>query len=277
MKINKCILKASVLLCMAFFALGAQAQEVKLKMFEWNILSFERPDKSGERAGFPIADFIALIKKSDPDVICLNEFETNTARMEKEKLTECAQQLGMYPFFGFSYVKESGCYGNGILSKYPIVNSASKTLGRYNTYSYANDIRSVEFVDILVPTASKPEGVKVRIVATHIETFCDSYTQVMQVKEVIEFAINPAIEANIPCLIMGDMNCSPYSEAIAEYETVGTRLCNNNGTFMASSKLDYLISFPKNKWSCSDYKVIQEGYYDNLSDHCPIFGTAELK
>ena len=37
----------------------------------------------------------------------------------------------MFPFFVFSYNKDNGAYGNGILSKYPIVNSASVLLGMY--------------------------------------------------------------------------------------------------------------------------------------------------
>ena len=57
--------------------------------------------------------------------------------------------------------------GNGILSKYPIVNSASVLLGMYT----GADQRSAGWADILVPTDSKPEGVKVRIVCTHLDAF----------------------------------------------------------------------------------------------------------
>ncbi len=280
MKIDKNLLVLAASLVMVLSALTSTAQSLNLKCLEWNILSFERPDKSGERAGFPIADFMTLVKESNPDVICFNEFETATDRMGSiEKLTECGHALGMYPFFSYSYDKagSSGFYGNGLLSKYPIVNSASKTLGRYNTESSAPDIRSVGYIDILVPTTAKPAGQKVRVVATHIETFCDSYTQEMQVGEVIDFAVKPAIEAGIPVIVMGDMNCGANSPAIGKYEQVGTRLCNNSGTFMNASKLDYIIGFPKNTWTTTDYKVITKGVTDNYSDHSPIFCTAVLK
>ncbi len=278
MKINRKIAVLGIVLSMTMAAASATAQSLNLKCMSWNILSFERPDKAGEYAGFPIADFMTLIKESNPDVICFNEFETATDRMKSiDKLTECGQSLGMYPFFGYSYNKSgsNGYYGNGLLSKYPIVNSGSKVLGRYNTY--ASDIRSVEFIDILVPTSAKPEGRKVRIVATHIETFCDDYTQVMQVSEVVAFAVAPAVAAGIPVIVMGDMNCGPSSNAIQKYEESGARLCNNSGTFMNSSKLDYIIGFPKSTWSTSDYKVITKGVTDNYSDHSPIFCTAVLK
>lgn len=38
--------------------------------------------------------------------------------MGKEKLTELASRLDMYPYFIMSYPKDVGFYGNGILSKY---------------------------------------------------------------------------------------------------------------------------------------------------------------
>lgn len=167
MKINKYILGAGALLCMMLPAASAQAQDVKLKCMEWNIKSFEYDDNSNA-VYFEIAEAMEKIKAENPDIVCFNEFETATGRMSSvEKLTECAQSLGMFPFFVFSYDKDNGAYGNGILSKYPIVNSASVLLGMYT----GADQRSAGWADILVPTDSKPEGVKVRIVCTHLDAF----------------------------------------------------------------------------------------------------------
>ena len=155
MKINKYILGAGALLCMMLPAASAQAQDVKLKCMEWNIKSFEYDDNSNA-VYFEIAEAMEKIKAENPDIVCFNEFETATGRMSSvEKLTECAQSLGMFPFFVFSYDKDNGAYGNGILSKYPIVNSASVLLGMYT----GADQRSAGWADILVPTDSKPEGV----------------------------------------------------------------------------------------------------------------------
>ena len=219
MKINKYILGAGALLCMMLPAASAQAQDVKLKCMEWNIKSFEYDDNSNA-VYFEIAEAMEKIKAENPDIVCFNEFETATGRMSSvEKLTECAQSLGMFPFFVFSYDKDNGAYGNGILSKYPIVNSASVLLGMYT----GADQRSAGWADILVPTDSKPEGVKVRIVCTHLDAFGGDETCLGQAKEVIEHAIAPAVAENIPVLIMGDMNCGPSSSAIREYEKTGTR------------------------------------------------------
>ena len=118
MKINKYILGAGALLCMMLPAASAQAQDVKLKCMEWNIKSFEYDDNSNA-VYFEIAEAMEKIKAENPDIVCFNEFETATGRISSvEKLTECAQSLGMFPFFVFSYNKDNGAYGNGILSKY---------------------------------------------------------------------------------------------------------------------------------------------------------------
>ena len=214
MKINKYILGAGALLCMMLPAASAQAQDVKLKCMEWNIKSFEYDDNSNA-VYFEIAEAMEKIKAENPDIVCFNEFETATGRMSSvEKLTECAQSLGMFPFFVFSYDKDA---------------------------------------------------------------FGGDETCLGQAKEVIEHAIAPAVAENIPVLIMGDMNCGPSSSAIREYEKTGTRLCNNDGTFGGYSKLDYFISFPQGKWSCSDYKVVKGDRLNVISDHYPIAGTAVLK
>ncbi|WP_295940726.1 endonuclease/exonuclease/phosphatase family protein [uncultured Alistipes sp.] len=274
MKINKYILGAAALLCMILPATSAQAQDVRLKCMEWNIKSFEYNDNSNATT-FDITEVMDYIKTHNPDIICFNEFETATGRMSSvEKLIESAQALGMFPYFIYSYNKDSGFYGNGILSKYPIVNSESIRLGMHG----GSDQRSAGWADILVPTASKPEGVKVRIVCTHLDHLgSDATTRLEQAKEVIAKGIAPAVAESVPVLLLGDMNCGYSSVPIQEYEKTGTRLCDNTSTFGSGSKLDYFISFPKNKWSCSDYTVPKTARLAVISDHYPIIGTAVLQ
>lgn len=271
MKINKYISAAALVWGMLCALPGAQAQDVKLKCMEWNIKALEyRANTNVER---DITRFVEQIEDQKADIVCFNEFETATGAMFKiEKLTEFAEALGMFPFFIYSYDKEAGYYGNCILSRYPIVNSSSVRLGMYD----GADQRSVGWADILVPTDAKPEGVMVRIVCTHLDAFGGSITCFEQAKEVLEYAVKPAVEQGIPALLMGDMNCGPSSDAIKEYEKIGTRLCNNDVTWEDISKLDFFIGFPQGKWSCTDYKVNNSQTFYDLSDHYAISGTAVL-
>lgn len=63
---------------------------------DWNVLSFEMTDKSNQ-IDFIVDEYVDLIKAQNPDIVCINELETGTSRMGKEKLTELASRLDMYP------------------------------------------------------------------------------------------------------------------------------------------------------------------------------------
>ena len=126
MKILKYAVRAGALCAALFTTAMASAQSVQLKVLVWNVLSFEKTDKSGAEAGFPVEEYVDLVKAQNPDVVCFNEFETGTSRMGKEKMAEIAALLEMYPFYIMSYPKDEGYYGNVILSKYPIVATGSK-------------------------------------------------------------------------------------------------------------------------------------------------------
>lgn len=284
MKITRYIIGAGVLICMLLSATGTSAQKLSLKVFEYNIKSFEGNNTPIEN--FEVTEVIKVIKAENPDIVCFNEFETTTGRMFSiEKLTECAKELGMYPYYVKSYPKEVGYYGNGILSKYPIVNSSTilfsyknvKGNGYYDHNSgselgqYGYDQRSFGYIDIMVPTTQNPEGVVVRVVCTHFDHFAEN-VELKQAKELI--AKLDLANSTIPTLLLGDLNCGPGSSPISELKKFGTRLCNDNGTFGGWTKLDYIIGFPKDAWSCNDYKVIAN---DAISDHRPIVGTAVLK
>lgn len=265
---------AALLLAMLFAPRGASAQDVKLKCMEWNVKALEY--RANTNVTKEIGRFVEQIRNQKADVVCINEFETLSGAMFlKEKAIEFAKELGMYPFFIHSYNKtgNDGYYGNVILSKYPIVNTGRELLGMYQ----GADQRSVGWADILVPTDAKPEGVMVRIVCTHLDAFGGDVTCYEQAREVLDWAVNPAVAQGIPVLLLGDMNCGPSSRAIAEYEKSGTRLCNDDGTFDIGSKLDYYISFPQGRWSCSDYQVLDSEPFGELSDHFAISGEAVLK
>lgn len=213
MKISKYILGAALFAGLFFPQAEAEAQDVKLKCMEWNIKSLEY--RGNSNVSKDISRFVTEIENQQADIVCFNEFETLTGAMYmKEKATEFAKELGMYPFFIHSYDKDSGYYGNVILSRYPIVNSGRVLLGMYA----GADQRSAGWADILVPTDANPTGVKVRIVCTHLDAFGGDETCYEQAKEVIAKAIEPALAEGTPVILMGDMNCGPGTAAIAEYE-----------------------------------------------------------
>lgn len=277
MKLVKYILGVSALCLMLVSASGVKAQALRLKVASWNVLSFEQEDKTGEREGFPVKPFVDLINKINPDVMVLNEFETMTGRMNKEKMAELAASLGMYAYFIESYPKEVGFYGNVILSKYPFVSTAShkftyknhKGEGYYDhndgddLYEYGSDQRSIGYADIMVPTLDNSMRI-VRIVGTHFDHVSGTSCKTKyQEPEAIKFANLETPE--YPTVMMGDLNIHSLWELY--------RIPSFSDT-AANDWLDYILTFPKDKWEVTDSGTMASG---NLSDHNAIYATLEIK
>ena len=155
MKLLKHIIRAGALCGLLLTTAAAKAQTVQLKVLDWNVLSFEMTDKSNQ-IDFIVDEYVDLIKAQNPDIVCINELETGTSRMGKEKLTELASRLDMYPYFIMSYPKDVGFYGNGILSKYPI----KTRLNLKGTLIVARDIAHARIKQMIDEGKPMPEYFK---------------------------------------------------------------------------------------------------------------------
>lgn len=286
---------AAMLLLSSCPSLLAQGK-VQLKVLCYNMMSFEGENKALNYNVQPIMD---MVKYYDPDIVCFQEFETDNARVTYpasndavEKLTEAAEKVGMFPYFGYSYDKTDhpshkgtpGYYGNALMSKYPIVEAHSLQLpfvGWDKYPQYGSDQRSVQYVEILVPTDSNPNGVRVRIVNTHLD---HKYGQ----NEQAVYLVSKVFDPSIPALLMGDMNGGPSSNQIKTISAVCERVCEDTpGTYgSGGSKLDYIFSYPKGAWSVVSYNVVKKNgnpgdttYPDVeiMSDHRPLVAVVELK
>lgn len=265
----------SVLALLLGAAWTASAQT--LTLFDWNVLSFERTNKTGEQNGFPITDHLAKIQAVNPDIITFNEYESASDRMSnKEKAAEVAAALGMYSYYIMSYPKSGGYYGNAILSKYPIVNAGSMQFqyqnnmgdGHYDQNAepylsqWGSDQRSVGYVDILVP-ASATENIVVRVVCSHFDHKGPETIRTNQANWTVQFVglDNPPY----PTLMAGDLNTS-NTGTLAPLENVGDHV------FV--SWVDHIYSFPKGRWQrVGNGTSVNSG---TLSDHSYIYATVQL-
>ncbi len=243
--------KTILLLVCTIIGISLKAENT-LKILDWNVLSFEQMGKVGERNGFPIKPFIDKINEENPDIICLNEFETATSRMGKGKMTEMAAQLGFFAYFIESYPKSGGYYGNVILSRYPIISSASKKFpyknvkgeGYYDHNSgkylqdYGSDQRSVGYIDILYPK-SNTENEVVRIICSH---FDHGVSPEAIRKKQAEILLDFAIDKNNPNklhIIAGDLNTT---NAVSTLSPI-----YDKSDLQIYDWLDYIFSYPKGK------------------------------
>ena len=111
------LFKIGAVLLALSVASGAFAQTPEVTIASWNVRSFEVSNGSGQNLTDDISDYITLLRNTGADIIALNEFETATGRMGRERMSEIASALGMYAYYIESYPKDVGYYGNVIGNK----------------------------------------------------------------------------------------------------------------------------------------------------------------
>ena len=256
-------------------ALSVSAQEKTIVFADWNLRSFEKSNGAGHNV-VPVDEYVAFIKTFNADIITFNEFETVTAREGAEKMAEVAKELGMFGYFIESYPKgNDGFYGNVILSKWPIINTASRQMtyknykgeGYYQFNSdseleqYGADQRSVGYADILVPV-SATESKIIRVVTAHFDHQGKDAVRTRQATESEQFAglANPPY----PTVMMGDLNTSSES-VLQPLFAVGDHV----GCFW----VDHVFTFPKGKFTKVKWESPSSGL---LSDHEPVIATLKV-
>lgn len=256
-------------------ALSVSAQEKTIVFADWNIRSFEK-GYGNSLTLVPVDEYVDFIKTFNADIITFNEFETVSSRQGAEKMAEVAKELGMYGYFIESYPKGGdGFYGNVILSKWPIINTASRQMTYKNNKGdgyyqlnvdpeltqYGADQRSVGYADILVPV-SATESKILRVVSSHFDHMGADAVRTRQASESVEFAglANPPY----PTVMMGDLNTS-WESVLQPLFTVGDHI--------DYAWVDHVFTFPKGKFSRVDWKSPSSG---PLSDHEPVIATLKV-
>lgn len=256
-------------------ALSVSAQEKTIVFADWNIRSFEKSNGAGQNI-VPVDEYVDFIKTFNADIITFNEFETVTSREGAEKMAEVAKELGMFGYFIESYPKGGdGFYGNVILSKWPIINAASKQMTYKNNKGegyyqlnvdpelteYGADQRSVGYADILVPV-SATESKIIRVVTAHFDHQGKDAVRTRQATESEQFAglANPPY----PTVMMGDLNTSSES-VLQPLFAVGDHV----GCFW----VDHVFTFPKGKFTKVKWESPSSGL---LSDHEPVIATLKV-
>lgn len=266
---------AALLLALFFPVEESHAQsDVRLKVMIFNIRSFE-PD-------FDVTPYAELLDSLDADIICLNEVENRSSRQQiggkyRDVVQDLAKKLSMFGIFGYSYnlankegkypesnytYCENELYGNAILSKYPIMNSNSFQLPRPQSSA---DQRGVLTIDVLLPSL-----ITLRVAVTHLDHMGG------QMEQARVLVSDKVLNGKTPTLLAGDMNRGPGSDAINEILTKYERLDGDEGTYLGSSKIDYIFG-NKKQWKLISTKVISPYYKGReLSDHWALFSEIEL-
>ena len=245
------MLSAVSLLAAGIAATSSAAQEISLRVMSMNIRM------GGEYADYQSTPYADLIKEYDPDIVCCQEVDCKSLRNGGfDWLNHVAIETGMFPFYA-SRPYNIGEFGVAVLSRYPFY-GAEKII---SDIEGENEVRPTGWVYICLP-----DGNTVRVASTHLalQTPTNTTLNIADINSKI-FAEDTAT----PTLLIGDFNAdensSPADYARITWQDIGY---GTGKTMIGNSKrLDYVMGYPKGKWSRTTYEIIAR---EDLSDHCFI-------
>ena len=231
------------------------------------VLSFNILHGATTNGDFDLDKLAAVINDVNPDLVAMQEvdFKTNRAK-NYDLVTELGWRTKMAPLFGIAMPFDGGGYGEGILTKMPILESRNVAL----PHSPKNEPRAA--LEVLVQLES---GDTIAFIATHLEHQESSPDRINQVKKINEvFATG-----KYPSILAGDLNATPDSEPISILNRYWTDSFGDNPEPTYSSdnpikKIDYIMFRPAEKWEVIENRVICD---EVASDHCVVLSVLRLK
>jgi len=269
----------------AFNFTQPQPSENELKLMTWNVQNFDLYNWSRNRESRDT--MLAMIKRADPDILCIQEFYTEDYGVSQN--INQIKKLGL-KYFYFEptlRLRNRDNWGIVIFSKYPIIHSNlikfdnskfnlaiysdieidKKIVRVYNLHLQSIHFGSSDYKYFEQPeTPSEDNLPSIRRIASKMKTaFQKRGVQADQVKQIVE-------DNQVPAIICGDFNDTPNSYA---YETLSSGMTDaftSAGNGVGSTytgpipfvRTDYVLM--SDDLEVKDYEVIKR----EVSDHFPV-------
>ena len=231
------------------------------------ILTFNILHGATMQGNFDLDRIAAVIQQTNPDLVALQEVDFKTNRAKQYDLaTELGWRTKMAPLFGKAMNYDGGAYGEGVLTKMPIIASRNIPL----PHSPGNEPRSA-----LEVTGELMTGDTICFIGTHLEHQRSCTDRIDQVNEINRVFL----QNRFPTILAGDLNDTPESEAISilKRHWKDSEGVNHNPTYPSNNpqrKINYILYHPANQWKVLKHKVICDSI---ASDHCAVLSVLELK
>lgn len=234
---------------------GYSTEKKELRVMTFNM--HHGKDKAGNDRFELIKE---LIKQHNPDIIALQEVDKNATRTNfRNQLKELGDKLSMHYYFGPNRSILKGEYGNGILSKYPIIDTQNIKLQGKETRGL---LRCVVLVDDL----------RVNVFVTHLGL--DAEERIKQFNVIKDYI--DIYEDNL--IMAGDFNSLASDPNIIYLQNrlndTGDKTINSYqntlNVFRNNLRIDYI--FLNKDVKIKRYKLEKVDY----SDHFPIFVDIEI-
>lgn len=208
--------------------------------------------------GVSSLDAIAnLLENEDPDFIALQEVDKYNVRSGfQDQIKWLSNKLDMYYVFGSNLNFVVTEYGNGILSKYPILASGQIML------SYEYEPRSLLWAKV------ETEDGTLYLTSIHLGLDTQNRTEHFTI---IEDFIN---SLDAPVLVMGDLNVLPDNQQLLQFRarTTGQLHYKVTPTYINEIPIQIDYIFGKSIIETNSYSIPS-----NASDHYPLILKFKLK
>jgi endonuclease/exonuclease/phosphatase family metal-dependent hydrolase len=267
-----------------------------LRVATWNVARFIEMRKNNNKGSRTRLQMLDQIKKTDADIVCLQEFHTSTLKDYYDNITPIQKDL-QYPYYYFSFDTDGDSlyYSSIIFSRYPFIDSG---LIRYPRPTLP---------DVLLYVDVKFGNDTIRVYTTHLQSFQlgkKDYQHIHDIEQVNDSLVensksilakirrgitNRSIQADIirdvlddcphPKLVCIDMNDVPNSYTYARVKNTMQDLFLKKGfgvgrTFTGLSptlRIDYI--FADKKFFLDQFTRITR----KLSDHYMLVADLEMK
>lgn len=208
-----------------------------------------------------------VINAIQPDLVALSEVDRFTKRsgVTVDQAKELGRLTGMYHYFTKAISHDGGEYGDAVLSRFPILDSARFGLP---IAVAGSELRSVAMITV------EKEGMRFRFASTHLDHLSREDNRILQAREIVQ-EIVPQIAD--PLVIAGDLNALPASETISILKQAFLPGCTSCAFTFPSDKpdrtIDYIMYRPANHFRVISYGPVTGKL---ASDHLPVVAVLQM-
>jgi endonuclease/exonuclease/phosphatase family metal-dependent hydrolase len=237
-----------------------------LNVLTYNIHHGNPPTR--EKGHIVLNTIAETIRKTDPDLVALQELDSVTIRSGKTfQLQVLAEMLGMHYYYGKAIPYEGGGYGVGILSKHPI--SEARTIKLPNVPDFAGETRVLAIVKVTLPGNKE-----IYFGSTHLDVTRED-NRLLQTTEIATIAG----KLKAPVIIGGDFNSTddkaPMLELFQYFKDASTIKGPTIPVLNPTRRIDYIVYRMANDFEVLSEKVLTADNYG--SDHLAFWARLRYK
>jgi endonuclease/exonuclease/phosphatase family metal-dependent hydrolase len=260
------IARCAAVACIFLPALVVAAQDKPVAPLPLRVLSYNIHHAEGVDKKLDLRRIADVIKSTNPDLVAVQEVDVNTKRANNvDQAAELAKLTGLHVYFAKAMPYQGGSYGQAILSRHPMTETATHPLpGEPNV-----EPRTVARATVKVANQT------ITFFATHLD-HKDEPARVKQAEEIN--ALAGTVPADHTLLLAGDLNSRPGSAPMRRLFAHWKNATEGDSLWTIpvdkpKSQIDYVLHR-----TADNVKVIEKQVLDQptASDHRPILAILEI-